>query len=300
MPQPSAKSANEHPDLLTASTQSSRVWKSLRRNPSAWIGGLVLLVVLLLAATANLIAPYGPDDRDTAVGPAARPSAEHWLGTDNNEKDVLSRVMYGSRLSLLAGLFSITLAVSIGATSGAIAGYFGGFVDTIIMRSVDVALSFPSLLIALLVATAFRPGWMTVIVAVGLINVPVFARQIRATVLTVRDLDYVLASRALGAPWHFIMRKAILPAIFGPVLVLATLGLGSAILEVAGLSFLGISGQPTDAEWGTMLAQAKDAWSRNPWFAIGPGAAISITILGFNLAGDALRDALDPRLNSQG
>lgn len=296
---PHSPAASERPDELADRAQASRVWKSLRRSPSAWVGGGLLLAVLFVAAFADVLAPYDEDFREQQVSGASPPTSAHWLGTDADQKDVFSRVLYGSRLSLLAGLISISLAVAIGATSGTIAGYFGGAVDALIMRTVDVALSFPSLLIALLVMTAVGAGWSTVIVAVGLINVPVFARQIRATVLTVRDLDYVLASRSLGAPWHFILRKAILPAIVGPVLVLATLGLGSAILEVAGLSFLGISGQPDEPEWGTMLAHAKSDWNTNPWIAIGPGAAISLTILGFNLAGDGLRDALDPRLNSK-
>lgn len=222
----------------------------------------------------------------------------HWLGTDPLEKDVLSRVIYGSRLSLLAGVVSISLAVAIGAPLGAIAGYFGGRIDSALMRTIDVALVFPSVLIALLVSAAWRPSWVTVVVAVGLINVPVFARQVRATVLSIVQLEYVLASRAFGATGWRVLGREILPSLVSPVVVLSSLSLGTAILEVAGLSFLGIGGDLTEPEWGSMLAQAKDFWSVNPWFAIGPGAAISLTVLGFNLLGDGLRDALDPKTES--
>lgn len=272
----------------------ARIWQRLVRSRSAWIGFSIIGLFVLLALTANISAPYG--ENTSASGTSAWPTLAHWLGTDPLEKDVLSRVIYGSRLSLLAGVISISLAVAIGAPLGAIAGYFGGLVDSLLMRTIDVALVFPSVLIALLVSAAWRPSWVTVVVAVGLINVPVFARQVRATVLSVVQLEYVLASRAFGATGWRILLREILPSLVSPVVVLSSLSLGTAILEVAGLSFLGIGGDLTEPEWGSMLAQAKDFWSVNPWFAIGPGAAISLTVLGFNLLGDGLRDALDPRL----
>lgn len=280
----------------TTETPKQRAWVQLRRSPSAQIGATVVCACLLMAAFCQVLAPYSPDARDATVAAPSGPSAKHWLGVDANEKDVLSRVMYGSRLSLFAGLISITFAVAIGAPAGAVAGYFGGWAETIIMRSIDIALAFPSILIALLVATAYKPGWSAVIIAVGLINVPVFARQVRVTVLTLRNLDYVMASRALGASPLHILGRVIVPGIVNPVVVLATMGLGSAILEVAGLSFLGVGGDPTEPEWGSMLAQAKDHLSSSVWPAVGPGVAISLAILGFNLLGDGLRDALDPRL----
>jgi len=268
--------------------------RRLFRSPAAWIGLALITIVMMVAFLANVVAPYSVDARHGDK--LARPTSSHWLGTDADQKDVLSRVMFGSRLSLITGVVSISLAICIGVPIGAIAGWSGRWVDTMLMRSVDVALAFPSILIALLVATAFSRGWLTVILAVGLINTPVFARQVRVTVLGVRELDYVQASRALGASSLRILFTDILPAVVNPVIVLATLGLGSAILEVAALSFLGIAGDPTDPEWGSMLTQAKDNFRSNPWFAIGPGIAISMTILGFNLLGDALRDALDPKL----
>jgi peptide/nickel transport system permease protein len=266
------------------------------RSRSAWIGAALIGMFLVIALAADLIAPYGPNE--TAEEVAQAPSWQHWLGTDALRKDVLSRVMYGSRLSLLAGVVSILLAALIGAPLGAIAGLLGGRTDSLLMRAIDVALVFPSILIALLVAAAYRPSWASVVIAVGLINVPVFARQIRATVLSVAQLEYVLASRAFGATSGRILLREVLPSIVSPVVVLSSLSLGTAILEVAGLSFLGIGGDLTAAEWGSMLAQAKDYWRANPWFPVAPGIAISLTVLGFNLLGDGLRDALDPKSDS--
>ena len=274
---------------------SARAWQRLAASPSARIGAGLIGLFVLVALTADWIAPYSAAQKFAADAMYERPSWAHWFGTDSLGKDVLSRVMFGSRLSLLAGAISIVLAVAIGTPLGAVAGYFGGRTDALLMRGIDVALAFPSVLIALLVAAAYRPSWASVVIAVGLINVPVFARQVRATVLTVAQLEFILASRAFGAgPWRILTRE-ILPALVSPVVVLASLSLGTAILEVAGLSFLGIGGDPTVAEWGAMLAQAKNSWNANPWLALAPGAAISLTVLGFNLLGDGLRNALDPK-----
>ncbi len=266
--------------------------------------GLVALF-LLFALGADFLSPYSlahtAREFDPVTGlevglrlnePA---SGSHWLGTDANAKDMLTRVMHGSRLSLLAGVVSILLAVSVGVPVGAVAGYFGGWVDAVLMRTVDVALAFPSVLIALLVTVAFHPGWGTVIIAVGLINVPLFARQVRATVMSVVNQEYVLASKALGADtWH-ILTHAIGPALLSPVAMLASLSVGTAILEVAGLAFLGLVGDSTVPEWGCILGEARQYWRQNICYAFGPGSAISFAVLGFNLLGDGLRDALEPR-----
>jgi peptide/nickel transport system permease protein len=293
----SAISSSPHPSPVPKGqgAPTSRAWQRFLRSPSAWTGGAIVAAFVLVACFAPWLAPYRLDQSMSVENIANRPSAAHWLGTDELGKDVLSRVMFGARLSLSAGLLSIVLAVVLGTPLGAIAGYFGGRLDSLLMRAIDVALAFPSVLIALLVSAAYGPSWAAVVVAVGLINVPVFARQVRATVLTVAQLDYVLASRAFGATsWHVVTRE-ILPSLVSPVVVLASLSLGTAILEVAGLSFLGLGGDPTIAEWGAMLTKAKTYWNSNAWLAIGPGAAISLTVLGFNLLGDGLRDALDPR-----
>jgi peptide/nickel transport system permease protein len=275
-----------------------RAWQRFARSRSALFGSGVVLLLLLVAFTADWISPYRPDDAGQAI--AAPPSAQHWLGTDALRKDVLTRVLHGSRLSLFAGLSSVVLALGLGAPLGALAGFLGGRVDSLVMRSIDVALAFPSILIALLCTAAFQPGWTTVVVAVGLINVPVFARQSRATVLAMANLDYVLASRAMGMSTWQLLTRVLFPSLVSPLTVLASLSVGTAILEVAGLSFLGLGGDMTAAEWGAMLSQAKDYWSRNLWYALAPGLAISLSVLGFNSLGDGLRDALDPRTDLLG
>lgn len=280
----------------TPATPWQRAWQRFARNRAANVGAVIVGTLMFVALTADFISPYGLNT--TAEEIAGKPSAAHWFGTDALRKDVLTRVLHGSRLSLLAGLSSIALALGIGAPLGALAGFLGGRTDALLMRAVDVALTFPSILIALLCTAAFQPGWGTVIAAVALINVPVFARQSRATVLAMANLDYVLASRAMGMSTGQLLTRVMFPALVGPLTVLASLSIGTAILEVAGLSFLGLGGDMTAAEWGAMLSQAKDYWSRNLWYALAPGAAISISVLGFNCLGDGLRDALDPRTES--
>ena len=281
---------------MTASP-SRPAWQVLLRDRSAWLGAGLVGAFLTAAVAAEVIAPHSPTD----LNPALRfrpPSLDHFLGTDMLGRDTLSRVIYGSRLSLTAGVISVALAVGLGATIGAVAGFFGGWFDLLAMRVIDIWQAFPSILVALLVVVALPPGWTAVMLAVGLINVPVFCRQVRATVLTVRELDYITAARAAGAGSVYILLRVVLPSLISPLVVLATLGLGTAILEVAALSFLGIAGQPDDPEWGNMLKDAKNTLRSSVWLALAPGAAISLAVLGFNLLGDGLRDALDRRAGS--
>lgn len=271
--------------------------RRLRRSPSAWLGGMLVLFFMTLAVGAERLVPYGIHQRHEQL---AAPSWEHPLGTDALQYDVLTRVAYGSRLSLLASFISISLALILGSAIGALAGYFGGWIDDLLMRGIDVFLAFPSILVALLVVAAYRPGWPAVILSVAVINIPVFARQVRASVLSIRNEEHVHASRALGASSIQILVRGVLPGLISPVLVLATLGLGTAILEVASLAYLGVAGDPTVPEWGSMLNQAKEHLHASIWPAVAPGCAISLTILGFNLLGDGLRDALDPRASTTG
>ncbi|HEY1067085.1 MAG TPA: ABC transporter permease [Pirellulales bacterium] len=275
------------------SDRTSHPGKRFARNPASWAGAFLVGLALVAAIGAPWLAPYDPDALISS--PHQAPSAAHWLGSDGLGRDILSRVIFGARTSLFAGGAAVALALAIGATAGATAGYLGGATDQVVSRGIDMLMAFPSVLIALLFWIAFGAGWVTVLLAVALINIPTFARQIRATVVSVRHAEYLTASRALGAGPIHILTKILLPVLVSPLVVLASLGIGSAILEVAGLSFLGVSGPIHVAEWGAMLSEAKSEIHSSIWPAIAPGAAISLTVLGCNLLGDGIRDAVDPK-----
>jgi len=280
--------------------------KTFLRKRSAVAGLIVLSALLLLALLAPLVAGvtgHGPtaqfsEAQFLAPGSAAKGvEGRFWLGGDDLGQDVLVRLAYGARKSLLIGMWSVLLALLVGVPLGLTSGYFGGWTDFLGMRLVDVMLAFPSILLAIVVMTALggKPDERNVVIAVGLVNVPVFARQVRASVLAVKELDYVTANLALGAGHFRIMFRTILPNTLAPIIVLATLGLGTAILSAAGLSFLGLGVEPGIPEWGAMLTKARDFMVRAPWAVLVPGMAITLSVLGFNLMGDGLRDALDPK-----
>ncbi|MFQ5412844.1 MAG: ABC transporter permease [Phycisphaerae bacterium] len=273
-------------------------WRVLLRSPSAMVGAAFIAGLVLAAVFADAIAPYGPlaQARGADAGGHPRtPSADHWLGTDALGRDVLSRVLHGGRRSLPIGMISVGIGFLVGVPVGSLAGMRGGWVDASLMRVVDVTMAVPSILLAIAIVGALGPSLTHVMVAVGVVQAPIFARQIRASVLSIRSLDYVTASRALGASGARILLRDVWPNCVGPMLVLATLGMGGAILDVAGMSFLGLGGQPDEPEWGTMLNAAREFVHDRPWVIIAPGAAITLTVLGFNLLGDALRDVLDPK-----
>jgi len=274
------------------------IWKSLHKDRGALLGlGLVGLVgVMALAAP---LAPYGPSqtDLDSQEAHPLPPSAKYLLGTDRDGYDVFSRMLYGARLSLLTGLSAITLALLVGVPLGAVSGYAGGRIDGLFMRTVDVMLAFPSVVLAIAIATLFEARTVApVIVAVGVVNIPTIARQVRASVLQVKGQDFVLAARAMGFSPLRILFRQVLPNCLAPIIVLATLGVGWAILAAAGLNFLGLGPSSRVAEWGVMLRSGFTYIdSAEQWILIPPGAAIAVTVLGFNLLGDGLRKALDPR-----
>lgn len=297
-----------------------RAWKRLRRHRGAWVGGIVSLFVLLaalLAPVAKAVVGVGPKEilsgsqmlppGSPVVLETQNPDAPdqmirqelgtHWLGTDNLGRDVLVRCCYGAQWSLMLGALSIVLASVLGVPLGLAAGYFGGWVDSVTMRGVDIMLAFPSILLAITIITAMggKPRPSHVIVAIALVNVPAFARQVRGSTLVVRELDHITASKALGAGPGRLMLHSILPNVLAPVIVLATLGLATAILSAAGLSFLGLGIEASEPEWGAMLTGAREFLRRAPWAVLAPGAAITLTVLGVNLLGDGLRDALDPK-----
>ena len=278
-------------------------WYRLIRNPAAVLGGVFVTVFVTVAIFAPWIAPYGPKDQNLDLldnGKPVGPSAEHWFGIDLLGRDEFSRIVYGARYSLLIGIVSVTIGLSIGLLLGASAGYLGGAVDTGIMRCMDVMLAIPGLLFAIGIVAALQPGLWQVMLAVGIVNIPIFARLLRGSVLAQTENDFVLAARSVGVRRRGILFSHILPNAISPVIVQGTLAMATAIIDVAGLGFLGLGPQdPATPEWGTMLANVNDYLAVGPFLAIIPGIAIIISVLGFNLIGDGLREALDPKLRGR-
>jgi peptide/nickel transport system permease protein len=263
------------------------------RHKGAVIGTALVLAFIALAIAAPWVAPHDPLAQDLSVR-LQPPSAAHWLGTDDFGRDVLSRVVWGSRVSLRLGLVAVALALAVGGMIGLLAGFYGGWFDLIAMRFMDLMLAFPSILLSIVVVAILGPSLTNAMIAVGVMAVPQYARILRGSVLQVRGLEYVQAARALGAADARILRSAVLPNVAGPVIVTASLGLATAVLEAAGLSFLGLGAQPPTPEWGSMLSQGRELILIAPWVLTAPGVAVFLSVLGFNLVGDALRDLLDP------
>jgi peptide/nickel transport system permease protein len=273
---------------------SRAFWKQLMANRLAVVGGILLVGFLLLSALAPLIAPYDPLEQDL-YHRLASPSLSHPFGTDDFGRDILSRVIVGSRISLHVGVFSVLIALVLGTAIGLSAGYWGGILDQVLMRAMDLMLAFPSILLAIGIVAVLGPGLENAMLAIGIVAVPQYARLVRASTLSVREMDYVQAVRALGAGDLRILVFAILPNCLAPLIVQSTLGLATAILDAAGLSFLGLGAQPPLPEWGAMLSGGRELIVSAPWVLTFPGLAIFVTVLAFNLLGDGLRDALDPR-----
>jgi len=279
----------------------SEAWQRLRRNPGAIVGFVLVTVFIMLALFAPLIAPHGPRD---VVAPLTdsfeSPNAEHWAGLDQQARDELSRIIYGARFSLLVGIVSVAVGLSIGLVLGSIAGYLGGFVDSLIMRAMDIMLSVPSLLLAVGIVAVLGPGFFQIMIAVGVVNIPIFARLLRGSVLAQKENDFVLAARSVGVPRRSILASHILPNAVSPVIVQGTLAMATAIIDVAGIGFLGLGPpDPGTPEWGTMLSDVNRYFQSGPHLAIAPGVAIVLSVLGFNLIGDGLREALDPKLRGR-
>lgn len=275
-------------------------WARLRRNPGAIVGTLVVLAFLVLAILAPAFAPFDPHER---VGGLATvppgPSEEFRFGLDVQGRDYLSRIIYGTRLSLLVGVVSVAVGFSIGVVLGSVAGYLGGRIDALIMRVMDLMMAFPAFLLAIGIVTVLQPGLVQIMIAIGIVQVPIFARLLRGSILAQRESDYVLAARSVGTPGSKILVAHILPNSLAPVIVQATLAMATAIIEVAGLSFVGLGpNDPSLPEWGRMLAESANRLQNAPHLALFPGFAIVLLVLGINLFGDGLREALDPRLKS--
>ncbi|MFS8581555.1 MAG: ABC transporter permease [Limnochordales bacterium] len=274
------------------------VWRRFARRPAALFGLAIILVFLIVAVGAPYIAPYDPDEADFFRARQG-PSRDHWLGTDELGRDVFSRLLYGARISLRIGLIAVGIGVGVGVPLGVVAGYYGGAVDNIVMRLVDIMLSFPSILLAIGLVAILGPGLENAIIAVGVVAIPVYIRQVRASVLGVKELEFVAAARAAGASDARIMWVHVLPQCISPILVQSSLQIAAAILSAAGLGFLGL-GAPADVpEWGTMLAKGRQYVFSASHLTTFPGLAIMLVVMGFNLVGDGLRDALDPRLRGR-
>ncbi len=283
-----------------------RSLRRLFRHRSAQVGFTLFFLFVFTAIFAPVLAPFDPIVPLEHVKrrsppcihllgcPADQP--QHILGIDGNNRDMFSRIIFGSRLSLMIGFTTVSFAIVIGGLLGAIAGYVGRWVDMVIMRTMDVLLAFPSLLLAIAIVTVLGPSLTNALLAIGIVTIPIYARVVRASVLTVRELDFVSASRALGAsPFQLLMNR-IMPNATTPLIVQGTLGIATAILDAAGLSFLGLGAEPPRPEWGLMLSEERNSVFNAPHLVFFPGLAIMLLVLSFNLIGDALRDALDPRL----
>ena len=272
-------------------------YRELLRQKSAVIGASILAFFIITAIFAPLIATHDPRDADVTARLKGW-SQEHYFGTDKVGRDIFSRIVYGSRISIKVGLVAMTFSISIGALLGVIAGYYGGWLDNAIMRVMDMMLAMPSILLAMVIVTILGQSLTNAIIAVSIVYIPQYARILRASVLTIREQDYVTAAHAIGANDFRILTRAILPNCLAPLIVQATLGMGAAILDAAGLSFLGLGAEIGEPEWGAMLNENRALIRRAPWTVMTPGIAIFLIVLGFNLLGDALRDVLDPQVKT--
>ncbi|WP_108061142.1 ABC transporter permease [Poseidonibacter lekithochrous] len=279
-------------------------YKQFRKNKSALIGLYIVAILILCALLAPVLAPYDPLIQNLGnrlIPPfwAEGGSFAHILGTDDFGRDLLSRIIYGARISLMIGVVSVGISLFFGLIMGACAGYFGGKVDIIIMRIVDIMLSIPAILLAIVIVSILGPDLMNAMIAIGIVGVPTFARIVRASVLAEKEKEYVVASRINGSGNFRLISKVILPNCTTPIIVQATMGFASAVLEAAGLSFLGLGAQPPTPEWGAMLADSLQFITTASWMIVFPGIAIFLTVMGFNLVGDGLMDVLDPKMKDR-
>lgn len=271
-------------------------WQRLRRNKPAIVGMVIIAIFVFVAVAAPFIAPYDPLEGVVQRKPLP-PSPEHLLGSDIQGRDMLTRILYGARVSLIAAIASVVMGLAIGGTVGALAGGIGGKVDTVLMRITDVFLAIPGILLAIGIVAWLDRGLPQIMFAVAIVNAPIFARILRGSLLSLRESDYVMASRSVGASSTRLLTRHLLPNSLTPLIVASTLAMATAIIDVAGLGFLGLGPpDPRTPEWGTMLTDAVKFFRQGPWLLIFPGAAIVITAIGFNLLGDGLRESLDPRM----
>ena len=276
-------------------SQLKGIWRRLKKNKAAMLGLIVIILLIMCSVFAPFIAPYGYDDQLLSRR-FIFPCKAFPFGTDNLGRDILSRVIYGSRISLAVGLVSVSISVVFGTVLGSVAGYYGNVTDNIIMRAIDIVLSIPSILLAISIAAMLGQGLFNLMIAIGVSEIPRYARVVRAQILSVKDQEFVEAARAVGASDGTILFQYILPNALAPILVQVSLGIGDSILAVAGLSYLGLGVQPPQPEWGAILTTAR-TYMRDAWhISVFPGLFLILAVIAFNLFGDGLRDALDPKL----
>ncbi len=283
--------------MIKKNSQLGETWRRLKKNRLAMFGLMILVLIVLVAIFADFIAPY-PYDLQNYKDAKQAPSSKYIFGTDNFGRDIFSRVIYGTRVSLQIGFISLSVGALVGSVLGAISGFFGTWVDTVIMRFTDILMSIPKIVLAIAIASTLGPGLVNCMIAVAISSIPNFARVVRASTMTVKDQEFIEAAQAIGVNNFQIIFKHIFPNILAPIIVQATLGVGTSIILAASLSFLGLGVEPPTPEWGAMLSAAR-TFIRDEWYMVlSPGLAIMLTVLSLNLLGDGLRDALDPKLRT--
>ncbi len=288
------QAARAESPLAPARSEASLFWRAFSRNALAVVGAAIIIGMILMAVFAENIAPFDPDLPHLA-DKLVPPNSTYWFGTDQFGRDILSRIIYGARVSLLVGAGGTALSFVIGVILGAVSGYAGKWVDELIMRAMDIVMAFPFIVLAIALVVLIGTGMLNIILVIGILRVPQFARVLRSSVLSLKEQEFVVAARTIGqTPTHILFRH-ILPNALGPLLVLASLSIATAITTESSLSFLGIGIQPPMSTWGTMLSDGRRYMMNAPWIATFPGLVLSLTIFGYNLVGDGLRDALDPR-----
>ena len=294
---PAAPTLEPAPERAGALAEAAGVWRRFRRNPGGMAGAVIVLLCVVVALLAPLLAPYPPDEQHRNWRLFA-PNEYFLLGTDEFGRDLLSRIIYGSRISLQVGLISVSFALVVGAVLGLAAGFYGGWLDNLVMRCMDVLFAFPAILLAIGIMAMLGPSITNAMIAIGIVYAPSFARLARAATLSLREMEFVQAARVLGTSDMRILVRHIVPNLLAPMVVQITFSLSTAILTEAALSFLGLGTPPPEPSWGTMLSASRRYVELSPWPAIFPGIAIMLVVLGFNLFGDGLRDVLDPRLRN--
>ncbi|WP_102028970.1 ABC transporter permease [Salirhabdus sp. Marseille-P4669] len=270
-------------------------WRSFKKNKIALVGTFIVIFFIFIAIFAPLLMPYEPNEQ-ILLDRFEAPSSTHWFGTDDFGRDILSRVIMGARISLMVGFTAVIGSIIVGSLLGVVAGFYGRWIDTIISRIFDIMLAFPSILLAIAIVAILGPDLQNALIAIAIVNVPLFGRLIRSKVLSVKEEEYITAARAIGMSNFRILTHHIIPNSISPVIVQGTLAIATAIIEVAALSFLGLGAQSPDLDWGKMLDDSRAYFVQAPWTMIFPGLAIMLTVLGFNLMGDGLRDAMDPKM----